>query len=161
MEYRTVFDLTSAGYSTWWFPAFGLVFVLIGVILVRFRHALPTRNPIVMRRAFPWFFLGFAVIWTLGALTGTYGEYRGLSGAIRSGNVQIVEGKVSEFVPMPYGGHSDERFCVARQCFAYSDYGVTSGFNNTASHGGPIREGLPVRITHVGGKIVRLEIGQP
>jgi hypothetical protein len=59
---------------------------------------------------------------------------------------------------MPYEGHQDECFSVQSQTFCYSDYGVTAGFNNSASHGGPIREGLPVRVSYVGSTIVRLEI---
>jgi len=70
----------------------------------------------------------------------------------------VVEGTVSRFVPMPVTGHAMERFCVHDTCFEYSDFVITSGFNNTSSHGGPIREGLPVRVTFVGNKIVKLEI---
>ncbi|WP_322021733.1 MULTISPECIES: hypothetical protein [unclassified Burkholderia] len=51
-----------------------------------------------------------------------------------------------------------ERFCVGQVCFSYSDYVVTGGFNNTASHGGPIRAGLPVRGSYVDGLIVKLEV---
>jgi len=53
-----------------------------------------------------------------------------------------------------------ERFCVSGVCFAYSDFVITSGFNNTSSHGGPIREGLPVRVTYVGDMIVKLEVAR-
>jgi hypothetical protein len=46
--------------------------------------------------------------------------------------------------------------------FAYSDYVVTPGFNNTSSHGGPMREGLYVRIHYTGSvtgvAIVKLEV---
>jgi len=37
---------------------------------------------------------------------------------------------------------------------------VTAGFNNTLSHGGPIHEGLRVRIADVDGAIARLEIAR-
>ena len=77
----------------------------------------------------------------------------------------VVEGPVENFVPMPYQGHSLESFDVAGVHFAYSDYVLTSGFNNTSSHGGPIRQGLYVRIHYVrlgrsedANSIVRLEI---
>jgi hypothetical protein len=44
--------------------------------------------------------------------------------------------------------------------FQYSDYVITAGFNNTSSHGGPIREGLPVRIWYLDGEILRLDIAK-
>jgi hypothetical protein len=59
---------------------------------------------------------------------------------------------------MPYEGHQDECFSVQAQTFCYSDYEVTAGFNNATSHGGPIREGLPVRVSYIGNTIVRLEV---
>jgi hypothetical protein len=82
----------------------------------------------------------------------------------RSGKVRVVEGIVEHFHPMPATGHDTERFTVAGESFAYSDYEITGGFNNAASHGGPIRAGLPVRITFVQepsrNVIVKLEIGR-
>jgi hypothetical protein len=88
----------------------------------------------------------------------TYLKYRSLSRALQDGRAAVVEGPVEQFVPMPYTGHSMERFSVAGIRFAYSDYVITGGFNNTSSHGGPIRLGRFVRITYVGEDIVRLEI---
>jgi hypothetical protein len=46
---------------------------------------------------------------------------------------------------------------VQSETFCYSDYGITAGFNNSTSHGGPTREGLPVRVSYIGNTIVRLE----
>ncbi|MGH9970245.1 MAG: hypothetical protein ACREBG_20950 [Pyrinomonadaceae bacterium] len=61
---------------------------------------------------------------------------------------------------MPFEGHADETFVVDGHRFSYSDYDETKGFNRTQSHGGPMREGLQVRITHVDGSIVKLEIAR-
>ena len=80
--------------------------------------------------------------------------------ALQSGQAQVVEGVVTDFVPMPYEGHADERFAVDGHYFSYSDYVVTAGFNHTSSHGGPIRSGINVRVTFVGNVIVRLEVGR-
>jgi len=99
-QYRVVFDLSEKGFQ-WWFPAFGVVFVMF----------------------------------------------------------TMVDGLVSNFRPMPYEGHQDECFSVQSETFCYSDYGVTSGFNNSASHGGPIREGLLVPVSYIGNTIIRLEVG--
>src|ERR1700692_2310924 len=74
------------------------------------------------------------------------------------GGYSTVEGVVHDFKPMPYEGHQDECFWVENQKFCYSDYVVQPGFRQSASHGGPIREGLPVRIAYYEGEILRLDI---
>lgn len=42
----------------------------------------------------------------------TYIEYSTLRSAQKAGNFNIVEGKVTNFKPMPYSGHTMEKFCV-------------------------------------------------
>jgi hypothetical protein len=51
-----------------------------------------------------------------------------------------------------------EHFTVCGVPFSYSDYVVTAGFNHASSHGGPMREGLWVRIAYSGNDIGRLEV---
>ena len=160
LDYKIAFDVSSAGYKTWPFSLVGLILALVGALLVRFRAHVPMRGPRVLVRAFPFVFFGFAILWTIVAFGSTFTEYWSLRSAVRDGRVSIVEGAVSQFKAMPYTGHAMERFCVQDTCFEYSDYVVTSGFNNTRSHGGPIREGLQVRIAHVRGTIVRLEVAE-
>jgi hypothetical protein len=162
MQYQVVFDAAKVGYKSWPFPAFGLIFVVVGALLVATRKHLPGRwkNHPRASSAFAYFFFGFAVLWTLVAFVGTYRDYSSLVSAKNAGDVQIVEGRVTNFRPMPVTGHSMEKFTVGTNSFEYSDYVVTAGFNNTSSHGGPIREGLPVRITFVGNTIIKLEVAQ-
>jgi hypothetical protein len=100
----------------------------------------------------------FASLWSVGAFTGMYSEYAHLHAAYREGNFSVVEGLVTDFQPMPFEGHRDECFTVENKRFCYSDYGPSAGFNNSTSHGGPIRENLPVRVSYVGDTIVRLEV---
>ena len=59
---------------------------------------------------------------------------------------------------MPKSGHSNECFRVKQKTFCYSDYVIGPGFNQTSTHGGPIRPGLPVRIAYLDGYIIRLEV---
>ncbi|KAG8150293.1 hypothetical protein [Burkholderia catarinensis] len=156
--YRIVFDCANGGCANWTFPALGLCFVAIGVVFVWFRNDLPMQGPAFMRKVFPFIWLGFAILWTTIAFGSTYGAAHRIRNAIASGEVRVVEGDVTAFEPMPYGGHAMERFCVRQVCFSYSDYVITGGFNNTASHGGPIRSGLPVKVSYVDGLIVKLEV---
>jgi hypothetical protein len=127
-------------------------------VLVKFPDVLPIRGPKKLATPFRFFFLGFALIWTVIAFAGTYRDYHAIRKTLDRNQVNIVEGKVTNFRPMPHSGHAMESFCVEGTCFEYSDYVVTSGFNNTASHGGPIREDLQVRISYIGNTIVRLEV---
>jgi len=160
MEYRVVFDVSTAGYKAWNFALVGLVFTLVGAGVVASRHRLggwwashPTAS-----KVFAFFFLGFAVLWTSVSFVTTYNEYRTLLNAERTNALHVVEGVVSNFEPMPATGHGMERFCVAAECFTYSDFVVTAGFNHTTSHGGPISKGLAVRVSHLGNTIAKLEV---
>lgn len=162
MTYVAVFDISNAGYKSVSFPVFGLIFVALGIIFVLSRTRIPQWNQRgrVMRRIFPFAFLGFAILWTLVTFVSTYRDYRAASSARHDDTAQVVEGVVTDFRPMPATGHAMESFCVSGVCFYYSDYVVTAGFNQTSSHGGPIREGLPVRVTYVGNTIVKLEVAK-
>lgn len=156
MAYQTVFE-TSVTKCPLWFPAFGLVFVGIGIVLLRRRHGLAK---VLQRFAFAWIFFGFALLWTITAFTFAIGECRRCVQTLSRGTAEVVEGSVKDFIPMPRQGHQDETFTVNGVRFSYSDFRPTCGFNNTASHGGPIRSGLGVRIHYVGNLILKLEIAR-
>jgi hypothetical protein len=152
--YRTVFDIGKKGFN-WWFPLAGVPFLLAGTVLIWLGKR--NRWPL-SRRLLGYFMVAFSLFWSLAAFTSTYSEYHELRTAYRNGEFSVVEGTVTNFQPMPYEGHKDECFTVASHSFCYSDFMISAGFNNSASHGGPIRDGLPVRVSYVGGNIVRLEV---
>jgi hypothetical protein len=161
MNYTTVFDASRPSWHNLGFVAFGLIFVAIGLVLVfvpgiaeRF-----ARFPKSLRRPFAWFYLVFAVIWTTFAGSSVLLDALSARQSLQDRTCEIVTGPVTHFHPMPYDGHDLESFDVQGQRFAYSDFIVSAGFNRTTSHGGPIREGLPVRICHLDGEILRLEVG--
>ena len=158
MTFTTVFDVSQQGYQAA-DSAFGLIFVAMGAMLV-FRPVLmqrlmPRGLQGKARQVFSWCFLCFSLLWTTIVFTATFAEYRRVTADLREGRYSIVEGPVEDFVPT---GHSMESFTVGGHRFSYSDYLGTSGFHNTASHGGPIRQGLYVRISYSGNLIMRLEI---
>lgn len=159
-NYYVVFDILSSGYKAWLFPAVGLFFIVMGVFAVIFRHKIfpPDVKATKSNRLFPFMFLSFGILWTIDAFYSTYSEYLYLIDSVKKGYVEIVEGSVNNFEPMPLGGHKKEKFCVQNTCFQYSDFNVTNGFNNATVNGGPIKEGLLVRVSYVGDVIVKLEI---
>jgi hypothetical protein len=142
------------------FPAHGLIFVAIGFVLVRFSRLLIelfnwTRYP-RLYKWFAWGWFGFSIFWTLTSFAGTYGSYLALRSFYVDGEGQVVEGPVENYALLSRQGR--ESFTVDGQKFSYSDYNVTPGFNNSRALGGPIDAGVHVRITHVNGEIVRLEV---
>ena len=69
----------------------------------------------------------------------TFPQYYQLRKKYRAQQYSVVEGIVENFKPMPYEGHENETFTVNGIRFEYSDYAVSPAFNQTSSHGGPIR----------------------
>lgn len=128
----------------------------IGVLTWDRKHPNPRRTP--WQAAFPYVYTGFAVFGVILSVGGNLSAHSEAVKALRSGRYEIVEGTVTNFVPMPWEGHANESFDVAGHHYEYSDFVVTTGFRQSRSHGGPIREGLRVRIADVGGRIFRLEI---
>jgi hypothetical protein len=78
--------------------------------------------------------------------------------ALRTGRYSQVEGQVSNFHPMPLEAHPPESFTIGQETFSYSDYVVTPCFNNTSSHGGPIRPGLTLRVSFNDDCILRIDL---
>ena len=166
MPYVTVFEITQEPFQ-WWFPASGLIFVVLGIALILIGRKRPSQEHVRIGatlhsrkrlRIGGYFMLSFALLWMLGSFGSMYSQYRKCVEAYRQGKYSLVEGDVEDFDPMPYEGHQDEFFTVQGKRFCYSDYMIQAGFNQSASHGGPIRQGLPVRIAFSNDQILRLEI---
>jgi len=158
--YHVVFDATLTGGRYWWFPASGAAFFVIGLVWIAVQRVLTRKARSWLFRAQPYVVTAFALLWTILAASIYFYQYGRLKDALQSGRYEVVEGVVTHFVPMPPEGHASEHFEVDGHHYSYSDYGIQPGFNNTSSHGGPIREGLRVRIADVDGSIARLEIAE-
>jgi len=149
-----VFDVVDSGFRNWTFSALGLIFVAVGVIIFVFPNiikatGIPNLNfKSKSQTFFRYSFLGFAILWTAVAFFATYSEHLRHKALVQQNRCRVVEGPIEHFVPMPYGGHAQESFSVAGVSFSYSDFIVTDGFNNTSSHGGPIKSDSYVRICY-------------
>ncbi len=167
MTYQLVFDSATANYEGWVFLPFGLLFVVIGCVLVFDRDFLADITPIWWRAVISWFFLLVSVVCTVLVTWGTVSDYFELRIASRNNTCTLVSGVVSEFSRRPSGrGATTESFSVDGVPFSFSDRQVSGGFHQTTAQGGPLREGVPVRICYVPGEwddhdIVRLEILRP
>jgi len=155
MTYRTVFDVAQNQFH-WAYPSFGLLFLAVGLILVAVVSRWSKR---LAPRVMGWLMIAFALGWTAVALYSTHESYREYVRALVSGKAIIREGTVEQFQPSAYEG-MDECFQVKDAKFCYSDDSAGPEFHRTGAHGGPIHQGLPVRVTAYHGAILRLEIGE-
>ena len=150
---QLVFDVAN-GYTNWWFPAAGLGFMVLSILIFRHERSEPQNK---RHRQTP-LMVGFSTLWTAIALVGTGGDYLRARAARSSKTFQTVEGVVEDFVPQPHSGHAMESFKVAGISFRYSDYHVSTGYHQSRSHGGVIAPGLHVRIGYLNGEILTLEV---
>lgn len=152
LEYVTVYQI-SKQYPDWLFRFGQFVPLIIAVGLVVSKWRLGWRK-------FTWFHCVFFCFFALiaSSLISNSDTNSKAFEIYQKGIYSVVEGNVTDFHPMPYEGHEDECFSVQKERFCYSDYMITPGFHNSASHGGPIRAGLPVRIAYSGSIILRLDI---
>lgn len=164
MRYQTVFEMSEKPFD-WTFLGVGLgltaltaLFTFVSVLKLRAAREEGQDSRVEMGLGLSILCLAFALCWTLFVAYSSWADRARLQKRLRNGEATTVTGIVKDFLPMPPGGHANERFCVRDECFEYSAYSKTMGFNQTQSEGGPIREGLPVRVTYVGNTIVRLEI---
>jgi hypothetical protein len=155
MGYRTVFTVV----DKW--PAVGVSGLVAPLALLAVALIWVIRWP--GRRILRYWLTALLLFAGLGSLVVViyaFTDYYKCRNVLLSGQAKVVEGRVERFVPMPYGGHDFEQFSVGGVSFAYSDFVLACGFRNTSSHGGPIREGIDVRIHYVDGDILKLEIRQ-
>jgi hypothetical protein len=162
MNYQVVYDIQQAWYPGWWIFAIGILCLLIGLGVIFFADT-PRLDSIIERSTkqrviIPFLICVFGSVW-IGAGIINRSAFASLRAADRDGSAEIVEGVVEQYV-LTSEGHSKETFVVGNRYFAYSDYDSSTGFHQTRARGGPITKGLRVRITHVDGRIVRLEVAK-
>jgi hypothetical protein len=140
-DYVTVYQISKES-THWSFALLGFIPLIAGLIIILGKRRFNWKKP---HWLLPIFFCGFGVLWLCIAGVGVLRQDSQALSAYQKGDYLLVEGQVIDFT-------------VQEQRFCYSDYVIAPGFRNTASHGGPIRPGLQVRIAYTGGTILRLDI---
>ena len=147
MGYRTVYDATGE------IPGVGLP--IAGLFVFAFCLLLwALRNQVfsgadsaaasARKRVLLYFLVG-SFLFTFGTTIAAVQSYRDGPQRLAEGRALVVEGVVEGFQPMRTG-HDTEHFTVRGVRFSYSNFIYGQGFNQTTWAGGPMREGLRVRI---------------
>ncbi|HET9233296.1 MAG TPA: hypothetical protein VFP10_04080 [Candidatus Eisenbacteria bacterium] len=154
LTYEVIYDMSRRPPQDWWGPAIPL---LIAGVVVRFAHQPNTRWVRVFRRVF----VGFAFVMTFIFAVGISTQYFALRSALKRGDVRVLEGTVTDFIPQkPILKHREQFVVVtptARHKYKYYSAVGTGGMNKSHGH---IRNGLRVRVTDRDGVILRLEVAR-
>ena len=144
--YTTLFDITQKGFP-WLFDTGGLIIGAVGIEVIRRKKA---------SYKWAWGVAAFGILWSVISFSASYSQKRDALHVYATGQYRIVEGPVESYEEEALG--KSECFSTQGKRFCYSDYIIAPGFNNTAWHGGPIRPGLPVRVSYVDNTILKLEV---
>lgn len=156
MNYIVIFDARNSGYSSFWPILIGLPFIASGV-LIAIWYARSKRTGTSLASLVLSLFAAMLVV--VSVMIIGFSKYR-LVAALKSGRCDVTEGIVTDFTPVEPDGRGGESFVVGGRRFHYSDYELRPGFHQTQRHGGPLHEGLHVRIYHLEDEIARLEIAK-
>ncbi|KKD61633.1 hypothetical protein RN22_04565 [Grimontia sp. AD028] len=164
--YEVAFNVKYEGFLALFFVLPGLAFIALFLLIIRFREKLVSWNILVLGKPATTksiaisasVLLIFSVLCTGSSAFSLGSKTLSLISSYDRGSYFVVEGYVEDFNSMPYTGRQRETFSVNGIRFSYSDSIVTPAFNNTASHGGPIREGKYVRISYIDNDIIKLEL---
>lgn len=165
MDYKTVFEITEKGLEMFFFMPLLFVFVGIGISWFNIKFNKSTSPKKKFTIVFGFIFSGFALLMVLLTLPSTISTRTKTNRIFENKEYQVVEGVIDNFHPMPQSGHDMESFTVNGVYFKYSDYVIHYGFNNTASHGGPLKSnGQQVRLSYITidneNRILKIELKQ-
>ena len=159
-QYNVVFDVAEQGYRTWklaLLPALAVAAITLPWFVSAQRHDVTDserRNARAIVRTMVTIFVSFSVY----LLIHSWSEYEEFVQRLRSGDFRTLSGPITDFQPGGVSGNRIEHFRVDDVAFDYGTAELTSAFHRTAGNGGPMREGLQVRLAVTGNKILRVEI---
>jgi hypothetical protein len=155
VTYHLMFDASQNGsqLAVWFLvPLFPLIFLLIG-------WGLKGADDPQMVSKGKFFMLlstlGFA--FSIVLAVGNGAQYMLLKRALTRHDYHVIEGTVSDFVPMPRGGHATESFRIGTESFHYGSGWGSIVFNSEWNRG-YIHNGAQVRLAYRGDDILRIEV---
>ncbi|HEX4269871.1 MAG TPA: hypothetical protein VHZ32_00725 [Rhizomicrobium sp.] len=159
MIYRTVFDIAQNGHAGWGRALDGLVPIAFGALMLivdlRTRKTAPSDS----RWKVALGAICVGILFSLWTLWTSHVGQQSAASYLQEGRYQTVEGVVQDFEAGGSPGKYFENFSVAAHQFGYYGSDMSGyGFHLLARQGGPIKDGLHVRIAYSGRSILRLEI---
>lgn len=153
-EAKVLYDIRTQSAPLTGSIASGVGGVLVGVLLLAIVWKRPER--VARLFALSWI-LGWGAL-SLHTTLGIASRYREARDWLETRSVEVVEGTVTRLSPATSDRLGIETFRIGERLFRFED-GQTRvpGLNRSAARGGPIREGMTVRLTLHGESILLVE----
>jgi len=149
MDFYVVYDISQAVFSEWMFDVTSAILIIIIVFAV-FLFLKKFYNNLVLEYL-RFLIIPFIILIVLGIIWNifTYKTYLNVKNKYKNNDsIKIVEGYVAN-VHLQYGRMNKQFFQVGKESFEISENIYTGGFDKTVQKGGPIKEGLYVRINYI------------
>lgn len=145
MKFQVVFDSTKTVADWWlWYSPLLLIFAIMAAYILHFLWK--TRRERFTYRPLLILILVLMAVEVATHLAVYWVPYH--NNFYYVGPYQIVEGTVENYQFTTKSASNVERFRVKGVSFAYANHGLPQCFHKTAKDGGPIRQGLVVRISY-------------
>jgi len=165
VRYDLVYDVATEPVRGWPLGIVAVVAGIVGVAALVLRRRIPeidTNAGRVPGGAFVALLAGAVAFITGSMLASSLGDQRDMREALRDGRATPVEGPVFGLKEDGYQNHRSVSFEVDGTRLEYSESSIDqNGYRTLPSKGSPLRDGLAVRIVHLGPRILRLEIRRP
>lgn len=161
IQMDVVFDVRTADFASW-FAFVPLVVLLTALVveLVRRRQELREvfRSP---RRPHIAIYLLAGVV--LALLTGArflsyVEEKKEFVRVLNANQARVVEGEITNYTPQAWTGRPLEKFQVGSEGFSFDGFGASPAYHKRRRSGGPLQEGMRVRVFEFRGSILRVEV---
>lgn len=156
-----VFDIRTADFAAWFvFTPLGILLAALFIELVRRRRAIrgfvaSPRDP----RMAGFLLASVALVGVTGyQLRAYFAEETSLVHVLNTGQARIVEGEITDYTPQAWTGRPLESFRVGGERFSFDGFGATPAYHKRVRNGGPLREGMRVRLFEFRGNILRVEV---
>jgi hypothetical protein len=148
--FKLLYDARSTNPIDWWDVAFGGLLVAFAFISLAINWRGKRTN------YFPLAVAAFSVAWILIVAGLPWLTWHKNASLLRSGKYRVVQGRAEPFCSQKDG--KLEEFVVGGHMFSYSQFESLGRFHTPRAFGGPIRNGIYLRISYVDDDdIVRLE----
>ena len=127
-------------------PMIGLGFVAMGIYWIR-NQARSAGYWREIGMLLGGLFAVFSACFTIWFVASTISDHSRAMQALQNGTALVVEGRVDNFTVSASG--KAESFAVQGIQFGYSEFSDSVGFHNTSAYGGPMKDGLLVRIHYI------------